>query len=260
MDYNIAAVERALSLLETVADHPGIGLTDLARHVGCTKTLAFRVAATLEARGYLVKGPEKGYTVGYRPLKLVEHIAANDMLLRVSAAAMDALLVDTAENVTLSVRDNLEGVCVASRQSPQPIRLYAELGRRAPLHVGGGPKLLLAFAPAEVQDAVLAAALPPFSGATAPATVPDAATLTRLLGRIRSSGVNISLGDMDPGAFSIAAPVRDHAGRVAAALSVAGPQSRLTPERRKRFVDLVRAAADDISARLGWPGQLRWPG
>lgn len=248
MDYNIAAVERALALLEAVAAQPGIGLTELARAVGCTKTLAFRVAATLEARGYLVKDADKGYTVGYRPLKLVEHMQGADLLLTVSAAAMDALLAETAENVVLTVRDGLESVCVANRQSPQPLRLYAELGRRGPLHVGGGPKVLLAHAPADIRAAVLAGDMRAFTEAT----IRDGAQLDRVLARIRQCGHNISLGDLDAGAFSIAAPVHDHAGRVVAALSVAGPQSRLTPERKRTFVALVRGAADDVSARLGW--------
>ena len=49
MDYTIAAIDRALKLLEIVAESQNIGLSELARLTGTTKTLAFRMATTLEA-------------------------------------------------------------------------------------------------------------------------------------------------------------------------------------------------------------------
>ena len=49
MDYTIDTVDRTLKLLEIVAAHQNIGLSELARLTGTTKTLAFRMATTLEA-------------------------------------------------------------------------------------------------------------------------------------------------------------------------------------------------------------------
>lgn len=248
-DYTIQAVDRALAVLEAVAEQPGIGLAALARRVGATKTLAFRMAATLEARGYLLKDFEaKTYWLGHRPLWLGEQVAAHSPLLRAAGPVLDQLAAQTRENASLLVREGTECVVVAVRQSPQPIRLYAEPGRRGPLHVGGGPKLLLAFAPAEVQRAVLAAELPAFT----PETVTDPARLATVLAGIRRRGHNVSHGDLDAGAFSVATPVRDHAGRVAASISVAGPQSRLTPDLERQYVRMCRAAAEELSQRLGW--------
>jgi IclR family KDG regulon transcriptional repressor len=145
------------------------------------------------------------------------------------------------------VREDDHTVCLALRQSPQPIRLYAELGRQGPLHVGGGPKLLLAYAPPEVLSAVLSGPLERFT----PETIVDPKRLGAVLQRIREQGYNISHGDLDPGAFSVAAPLRDHGGRVIASLSVAGPQSRLTEDLEKLYLRMLIDAADEISARLG---------
>jgi IclR family KDG regulon transcriptional repressor len=249
MDYTITAVDRALAVLEAVADHPGVGLSELARLTGSTKTLAFRMAATLEARGYLLKDSEtRGYTLGHKPLLLSEKMQHQMPLLRVANPVLDDLVARTRENVSLLVRDGLRSVCIGIRQSPQPIRLYAELGRQGPLHVGGGPKLLLAFAPDEVQAAVAGGPLEPFT----PETITDGERLRALLGRIRAQGHNISHGDQDAGAFSIAAPVRNHAGGVVASLSVAGPQSRLTDDLERLYVRMLLNAAAEVSALLGW--------
>ena len=249
MDYTIAALDRALALLETVGEHPGIGLTELARRTGTTKTLAFRVASTLERRGYILKEPvSRTYTLGPMPLYLGERMERSSLLLQLAGPALDRLAEETQENVSLVVRDGLRSVCIANRQSPQPIRLYAELGRQGPLHVGGGPKLLLAFAPPEVQRAVLAGPLPAFT----PETITDPARLAGLLKRIRGRDYHVSRGDLDAGAFSVAAPVRDRGGAVIASVSAAGPQSRLSREAEQRTIKLVRATGAALSGQLGW--------
>lgn len=249
MDYTVAAVDRALKLLEVVAEKPNIGLTELARLTGNTKTLAFRMASTLEARGYLLKDPTtRAYTLGFKPLYLSERMQHESPLLRVAGPHLDDLAARTRENISLLVREGDHIVCIAIRQSPQPIRLYAELGRQGPLHVGGGPKLLLAYAPPEVQASVMAGKLDVYT----PETIVDPKRLRTLLRRIRDQGYNISHGDLDSGAFSVAAPVRDHAGRVIASISVAGPQARLTKDLEKLYVRMLMDVADEISARLGW--------
>jgi IclR family KDG regulon transcriptional repressor len=248
MDYTVAAVDRALKLLEAVAENPNIGLTELARLTGTTKTLAFRMASTLEARGYLLKDPtSRSYTLGYKPLYLSERMQHESHLLGVAEPFLDDLALRTRENVSLTVREADHTVCIALRQSPQPIRLFAELGRQGPLHVGGGPKLLLAYAPPELQDEVLAGKLERFT----PETIIDPKRLRALLQRIREQGYNVSHGDLDPGAFSVAAPLRDHADRVVASISVAGPQSRLTEDLEKLYVRMLLDVAEDISSRLG---------
>jgi len=249
MDYTVAAVDRALRLLEVVAENPNIGLTELARLTANTKTLAFRMASTLESQGYLLKDPiTRAYTLGYKPLYLSERMQHESPLLRVAEPHLDDLSARTRENVSLLVREGEHMVCIAIRQSPQPIRLYAELGRQGPLHVGGGPKLLLAFAPPEVLEAVLAGKLDMFT----PETIVDPKRLRALLKRIRGQGYNVSHGDLDSGAFSVAAPVRDHAGRVIASISVAGPQARLTKDLEKLYVRMLVDAGEEVSARLGW--------
>ena len=134
------------------------------------------------------------------------------------------------------------------RQSPQPLRLFAEVGKAGPLHAGGGSKVLLAFAPNDVRTSVLAGDLHAYT----PTSINDPQTLEHTLQQIREDGWTISLGELDPSAFSIAAPVRDHSSEVVAALSVAGPLSRLDDHRRTRYRDEVQKAAAGFSQSLGY--------
>lgn len=248
-DYTVQAVDRALQVLETVASNPGITLVELAKQASCTKTLAFRMALTLEARGYLLKDPEHGtYALGYKTIWLGQEMATHNPLLGAAHPLLAELAQRTGENASLIVREGMESVAAAVHQSPQPIRLYAEPGKRGPLHVGGGPKLLLAYAPPDVQRTVLKAKLHAFTAET----VTDPARLSRLLSTIRRQGYNVSHGDLDAGAFSVAVPVRDPADRVIAAITVAGPQSRLNPDLERQYLRLCTEAASSLSRRLGW--------
>lgn len=253
MPYKISAVDRALGLLEVLAEHPGLGVTEIAALTGNTKSLVFRLIYTLEQRGYVIKDPvARTYTLGYRTLYLSAHAQEQLALIHVAAPFMDDLAQICEENVILMVRDGTASVCVAVRQSPHPVRLYAQVGRRGPLHVGGGPKILLAFAPDEVRREVLAAPLERFT----PSTVTDSAKLAEILAAIRRTGVNESHGDLDDDAFSFAAGIHGRGGDVAAALSIAGPKARLTDQKADTYRRRVRETARRIGEALGYRPKL----
>jgi IclR family KDG regulon transcriptional repressor len=70
--------------------------------------------------------------------------------------------------------------------------------------------------------------------------------------QIGKNGYHIVFGDLDEGAYSIAAPIRDHSGEVIAAVSIAGPISRLDKSRQQSHIENVIRAASEISMRLGY--------
>ncbi|MBM3568087.1 MAG: IclR family transcriptional regulator [Alphaproteobacteria bacterium] len=255
--YTIAAVDRAIALLELLADHPHAGVTQLAKLAGSTKSQVFRLLHTLERRRFVRKdNAQRSYALGLGALLLGERARLHTDLIRLAQGHLDALADATRENIYLTIRDGLSAVCVDMRHSPQPLRLYAEVGRAAPLHVGGGPKLLLAFAPDEVIEAVLKRPLTRFTNRTEV----SAASLRRALAAIRQAGANESHGDLDSDAFSFAAPVRDLGGGVIAALSIAGPNSRLTQAAATRYRALVASHASALSRELGAPPVVTPPG
>ena len=254
MSYTITAVDRALALLEVLAEKPGIGVTEIAQHTGNTKSLVFRLIYTLEKRGYVIKdAATRTYTLGYRPLYLAANAHDQFAVLRAAEPFLDALAARCDANVNLIVRDGCNSVCVAVRETAQPARLFAQVGRRGPLHAGGGPKILLAFAPPDVIDAVLAQPLERYT----PATITDPKALKKLLGTIRQSGVNESRGDLDPDAFSFAAAVREASGEVVASVSIAGSAVGLTKQRAETYRGLVLETAQRISAAMGYRPKLR---
>ncbi len=248
MPYTIGAVDAALRLLETLAEHPDAGITQLATLMGGTKSHVFRLLRTLEARGYVVRDERTGgYTLGYRMVLLGELAKSQTNLLTVAKPVMDELTSAVAENTHLVVREGTQSLTLAVSYGLHQVGLYARPGRLGPLHAGGSSKVLLAHAPPEVIDEVIHGPLEKFTDAT----ITDPAQLRRLLTDIKNSGYHFSEDDLDVGAFSVAAPIWGPTGNVIAALSIAGPVFRLTPMIRETHTRAVREAAERLSVQLG---------
>ena len=248
--YRIAAVDRAVSVLEILSDRGELGVTEIAKELKMTKSLVFRILHTLEARGYVVKDPGRSiYGLGFRAWHLGDEAAKQRGLLRAAEPFMETLRDRFNENVNLLVRDGLNALVLATRESRHSMRLYAKPGRHGPLHAGGGSMVLLGFAPPDVREETLSGELTRFTSST----VTERHELERILQKIVVDGYHVTRDDLDDGAFSIAAPISGSNDEVVAAISVAGPVSRLNGETQRRIVDRVLETAEQISHALGAP-------
>ena len=249
MSYTVASVNKALDILEHLAVNGETGVTELADRTQSTKSQVFRLLYTLEQRGFVHKDPlSRRYRLGYRNLYIGDQTKGQLDIVRLSQPLLEELADISGENAHLVTREGYRSVCVALSESSQPLRLYAQVGRRGPLHAGGASKVLLAYAPAEVRNEVLTGDLEIFT----PSTITDPQRLENIISEIKKTGLHVSQDDLDAGAFSIGTPVHDHSGEVTAALSVAGPVSRLGPVRRAELSELVKAYGEKISETLGW--------
>jgi len=251
--YKIEAVARALRVLEALAERPGQGVTSLASELGLTKSIVFRLLHTLEGPGYVQRDDERAvFSLGHRVALLGDRVGREGALLHVARPVMDRLRDATGENVSLVVREGTHALAIATCEGLHSIPLFAQNEHKRPLHAGGAPMLLLAYTEPAIRDRVLAEPLHRYS----PHTICDPERLREAMLLIRSQGFNVALNDPDDGAFSVAAPVRNHAGEIIAGLSVSGASAQLDEARRASFIAQVVAAADRISADMT-PGQGR---
>ena len=240
----VSVTTRALRVLEAFTPrHRLLGLSDLARRAGLPVSTTHRLVADLTAWGALERGADGRYRVGLR-LWEVATLAPRGLGLREAALPfLEDLYEATHQNVHLAVRDGTEAVYLERLSGRAAVAVVSRVGGRLPLHATGVGLVLLAYAPAPVQEAVLAGPLERFTSRTV--TSPPA--LRRLLAQVRRSGVAVSDGLLDLAALSVAAPVLDPAGPVAAALSVVVPSTHDAAV----YEPAVRAAARGVSRVLG---------
>lgn len=249
-DYSIAAVGRALDLLEALSRIGPAPLAALADEARCTRTAGFRLLRTLEARGFAIQDEARGmWRLGARWGVLGRAAVEQGALAATAMPFLAALGKTSGENVYLRIRDGLESETIAIYQADPGLRLYSEVGKRQPLHAGSS-RLLLAHAPEAVQTQVLAQRLPRFT----PATRTDAAWIAADLQRIRTRGYLLTTDEVVAGAATVAAPVRDASGQVVAVLSVSAPTMRMRPPRPRALLPVVMDAAVKLSRMLGASG------
>ena len=154
------------------------------------------------------------------------------------------------ETVYLVIRRHHEAVCIDRVEGLHIRSMALQLGGSLPLHMGAGPRVLLAFQPREYWDEY-------FAGVTLEARTPRTPTtkagIVALLEEARHLGYAISDEDVTVGITSIGAPIFDHKGQVQAALSVGGMRSAVLGNGSgERAVKLVTEGAAEVSRRMGY--------
>lgn len=246
-DYSIAAVDRALDLLEALARVGPAPLGNIADSAGCTRTAAFRLLRTLQARGFAIQDEARGlWRLGARWGVLGRAAQDQGALAATAAPFLAELGRAVGENAYLRTRDGLQAETIAVFQVEPELRLYSGVGTRGPLHAGAS-RLLLAYAPEAIQTQVLAQRLPRFT----PATRTDPTWIAADLQRIRARGYLITADEVHPGAVSATVPVRDAGGQVVAALFVTAPSMRMRPPRPRSLLPQVLDVAAKLSRALG---------
>jgi len=241
---NAQTVSVALDLLEVVARHDNLTLSEIARQTGLSMNRTYRLLSTLEASGYLAKDRSKIYRLGPKLMYLGYRAARHDPLREAASPVMDELAQRTGETIALAVRIGLERVLVDTRESRFSLQVSLSQYARLPLFVGALGRCLLAFAPLEVQKDILAGA---FKGPS-PQPLPPTDALSTLLASIREEGV----ADIpkDGSEFSIAAPVLGPDGLAIAALGISGPATRLDEEKDQSYRLLLRHASNTVASHL----------
>jgi DNA-binding IclR family transcriptional regulator len=246
------SLDRALRILDSFAGRE-LGVSEVAREQGIPKSTAFRVLSTMRRTGHLQRDPETGrYRLGLRLLELGQRVAAGLDVRRVARPTMLALAQRSRGTVFLAMLSDDAVINVEQVESPEPVRVVLDnpvLGRLP--HTIATGKVLLAHLPAPARAAAIAKLE---MLRLTPHTIVDRAAIEPELARVRELGYALNDQEQVLGVRGVAAPVRDHRGRVVAALSVAAPAARLTHEQVRRYAEWVRAAADEISGNLGAPG------
>jgi DNA-binding IclR family transcriptional regulator len=224
-------------------ERQALTLSEIARAAEVPLSTAHRLVAELCAWGGLERDDDGRYRVGLRLWELGA-LSPRGLGLREAALPfMEDLYEVTHENVQLAVRDGADVLFVERFASRGAVPVLTEVGGRFALPPTGVGLVLLAHAPVEVQEQVLAGPLRRYT----PHTITDPLRLRRVLAEVRRSGVAVSDRQVTVDAVSVAAPIMA-GGSVVAALSIVVRGD--SPAAVRPMTPGVRAAARGISRGL----------
>lgn len=253
--YRIGAVERALEIIDAVAEGGEVSLSRLATDLDMAKGTLFRHLRVLESAGYLtVDAESKRYALGPALIHLGYAALRGVRIRDIAMPGMRWLRERHDETVHLGILNSGGVVHIAVMPSGQRLTMAAPVGDRALAHASALGKAILGWATEEVvSDVLTERGLPGLTERT----ITDPADLKREIARVRRRGFAMDNEEAGAGLRCIAAPVRDATSTVVAAISVSGPVSRISRKRTEVLAPSVVMVADYVSAQLGWPGNGR---
>lgn len=255
-DSILQSVDNALRLLESFSvTEPELGIAELSRKLGLSKSTVFRLASTLQARGFLAQNPANDkYRLGMKAVYIGGLALRQINLVKDSRQFLETLVLKAGEAAHLAVLDQGYTVFINKAESGRAMSMGSSIGARMPAYITATGKTMLAHLPDEELEAYLRQT--EFKRYTAN-TITDPERLRACLMEIRARGYGTDLEESEEGLMCIAAPVRNNHGKVIAAISISGSAPRMH-RRFDEFRQLVMEQADSLSQLLGWNPSANW--
>ena len=243
-------VDKAISILAqfTVAE-PHLGVSELSRRLGLTRSTVHRLLASLRQGGLIEQDPATHkYRLGRTAVDLGYTAIYTDPLLVTALPLLYFLSEQVGETVYLGERRGNEVATVLHVLSPSS-REQMHWYNRLPLHSSSSGKILLAYSDEGHLADWLEQDLPFFTEHT----VTDPVALREELRQIREQGFAACSEEYKLGVNAVAVPVSDQEDVVVAALSVLGPAYTLTRDKAMASVERMKAVSREITIKLAAP-------
>jgi IclR family transcriptional regulator, pca regulon regulatory protein len=249
------SLERGLAILGCFTPaRPVLGIADIADDLGMSRSTTHRYVITLVALGYLEQGASRKYRLGLRVTDLGMSALNSTGLREHAHPYLEELRQRTSYTTNLGVLDGTEVLYVdrvrSFRRGQSAIDLDLHPGSRLPAYNTAMGKLLLANLPEAQQRELIAQIKLTKSG---PNTISSKKALREELDEVAAAGFAVDDEELTAGLYAIAAPVRNEAREVVAAVNLAAHSSMISLE---EMVDALGphlvSTADRISARLGY--------
>ncbi len=247
---SVKSLFKMLDVLECFsAATPDLSVLQIAQKTDLPRTTVHRLVDSLRAAGFLEQEASRSsYRLGLKLFQLGNVALTNLPLYREAGPFVDTLTKLSGEVVHLCVFDGSQMVFIErSRERARPNNLLTTM-EATPCHATGVGKAALAFQSAATIERVIAGGLRRDTATTivAPQALRDE------LAAIADRGYAIDDGEHEPDVRCVAAPIRNAAGQVFAAISVSGSLRRMEPARIPALAELVIAHARLISVQLGY--------
>jgi IclR family acetate operon transcriptional repressor len=248
--YIVKPVYKALKVLRCLGEEGReLSLSEVSSLTGLPKSTTFKYLYTLREAGFInYREDADRYGLGTRLWELGRLAAPELGVRQLSLPVMQELRDSLNETINLGAIYGKEIVYLEMVESRHALRLLARVGGRDPIYSTALGKAILSHLPEEEWNAHLPSRLVPRTENTCTSLK----ALKHELSLTRKRGFAVERGENEPDAMCIGAPIFDHRGQALAAISVAGPISRLSGPQETEVARAVIEAADTISERLGY--------
>ncbi|MER6061310.1 IclR family transcriptional regulator [Streptomyces sp. NPDC001792] len=248
----VQSVDRAISVLEILAQRGEAGVSEVAAEIDVHKSTAFRLLGALEARGLVEQATERGkYRLGFGIVRLAGAVTGRIDITQQGRPVCERLAEEIGETVNIAVMQERYAINLYQVRGQSAVTAHNWVGQLTPLHATSSGKIMLAHLPAGERAALLTeTGLKKLT----PHTISAKTKLEKNLAEARERGYAWTLEELEIGLHAMAAPIRDREGQVIASISASGPSYRFTEERMHELAPVLVKGAEEISHRMGYLG------
>ncbi|WP_020659962.1 IclR family transcriptional regulator [Amycolatopsis benzoatilytica] len=244
----VRVLVKAMAVLELLAEATDeMPLGDIAARLDMNKSTCHRILTTLAAGDFVERPSAGSYRLGVGAFRIGSAMARRMSIRDRALPAMRDVFRKTGETIFLTVLRGDEGLCLERLDGRYAATHTLRVGGTLPLHLGAGPRLLLANLPDDQLDAYLNG---PFQRRIG--SQPTEAQVREQIEQIRADDYSVSRDDVEEGVTALSVPVRDHLGKVVAALSISGLSSHLPETERPIQLRYLKEAAAEVSHAMGY--------
>jgi DNA-binding IclR family transcriptional regulator len=201
------------------SDRPQMTVSEIARRSGLHVATASRLIEQLVGFGLLQRTPDRGLRVGIRMWELASRASPTLGLREAALPFMEDLHAVLGHHTQLGILEGEEVLFVERLSAPGAVVNYTRVAGRLPLHASSSGLVLLAHAPASLQEKILEGPLATYTSET----ISTSRELRGTLADVRRQGFAFCRGHIHTLAAGIAVPLRDPSGSVVATLAVIVP-------------------------------------
>jgi IclR family pca regulon transcriptional regulator len=251
----VQSMARGLAVIKAFdEDHRQLTLSEVASITGLARAAARRFLLTLAELGY-VRTDGRMFTLTPRVLELGYAYLSSLSLPQIAEPHLERLVAEVQESASVTVLDDTDIVYVARVPTSRIMRVTISIGTRFPAYATAMGRVLLAGLTGAGLDAYLdRVSMRPITART----ITDPGALRAELDNVREQGWALVDQELEEGLRSLAAPIRDHSGRVTAAANVASHAARTgVAEARRSLLPALLRTVEQIGADLraaGSPG------
>jgi DNA-binding IclR family transcriptional regulator len=254
-NYSVPAVRRAIQVLEILANsHAGLSLAELSRSTSIPKSSLFRILNTLEEHSIVLQDEQREtFALGMKLIDWGNRALEGIDLKTVSHPHLLRMAHESRESYYVAILDDSEVIVIDRADAPDMWQMVARLGQRSPVHATASGQILISEMSAPAINALITRhGLKKYTART----ITTREALEKRLRQVRAKGFVVANAEYKPDLCVIAVPIRDHHGRITAALMTAmqSERARKEPGRVDELVVVLQREAAVLSREIGYSG------
>lgn len=241
-DTGVRSVERALNILDCFSpQEPELSLTEISKRLVLSPSTASRLLDTLVQHHFLYRDSKSlRYSLGSRLAQLGNIAVENIDLANLARPVLAAFNKEFDESVGVYALKEDYRICSCRIESSKVMRGVFSVGTIRPLTRGASGRAILAYLPEETVDRLLREASPnPF-------------TTKETLKEVREKGVAISLGELEAGLVTVAAPLFNAKSEITGCIFAVAPSARADRDVIEKMSEAARRHAAELSRLMGY--------